>query len=170
MSTIDIKIEGIEELRAALERAPDEANRMLSQAMQRSTYRVQAEAQKRAPVDTGRLRASITTSVETTAEGIEGRVGTAVFYAPAQEYGTGTQAEGEGGKGGRHWPPGAALDTWAKRHGFGEGGGYLVARAIGIRGGLKPRRYLRGALQASVQWVQDEFDATAARIVQLWGR
>jgi len=170
MTTTTIKIEGLEGLQRALERAPVEANQALRNAMQRSTYRVQAEAQKRAPVDPGRLRASITTSVETMAEGIEGRVGSAVFYSPHMEYGTGTQADGPGGTGRRHWPPGAALDVWAKRHGFGEGGGFLVARAIGLRGGLKPRRYLRGALQACVRAGHDEFDAAVNYIVRQWGR
>jgi HK97 gp10 family phage protein len=173
MTTTTIKIEGLEDLQRALERAPAEANAALRNAMQRSTYRVQAEAQKRAPVDTGRLRASITTAVNQVPEGIEGRVGSAVFYAPYMEYGTGTRTDGTGGKGGRHWPPAAALNVWARRHGFGDAGGYagwVVAWKIGVRGGLKPRRYLRGALQACIQAVHNEFDAAVARLASQWGR
>ena len=75
-----------------------------------------------------------------------------------------------GGKGARHWPPSDALELWAKRHGFGEGGGYLVARAIGLRGGLTPRRYLRGGLQESIPHIEDEFDAAAERVVRRLGR
>ena len=66
--------------------------------------------------------------------------GSNVKYAPYMEYGTGRLADAEGGGGGgRHWPPAQALEGWASRHGFGPGGGFLVARAIGRRGGLKPR-------------------------------
>ena len=58
---------------------------------------VERDAKKKAPVDTGRLRSSLTHEVEDTLA----RVGTDVEYAAFMEYGTGTQTDGPGG-GGRH--------------------------------------------------------------------
>lgn len=58
-----------------------------------------------------------------------------------QEFGTGIYV-------GRatHWPPGPALHDWALRHGFSSG--YEVARIIGMRGGLRGKKYLeRGVVE-----------------------
>lgn len=49
---------------------------------------VEREAKRRAPVDTGRLRASITTRIEPGTRGPVAVVGTNVDYAAAQEFGT----------------------------------------------------------------------------------
>lgn len=60
----------------------------LTAVMQLLALRVEREARKRAPVDTGRLRASITHRVR--AEGatrVVAEVGTNVEYAAAQEFG-----------------------------------------------------------------------------------
>lgn len=54
-----------------------------------------------------------------------------------------------------HWPPAAALEVWANRHGTT---GFLVARAIGRRGGLKPRKFLQKA-----------FDQNREKIIELIG-
>lgn len=51
---------------------------------------VEREARKRAPVDTGRLRASITHRVTPGRYGPVAEVGTNVDYAAAQEFGGGT--------------------------------------------------------------------------------
>lgn len=45
-------------------------------------------AKERTPVDTGRLRSSISGQVEGTGTGVRGRVGTNVEYAPYVEFGT----------------------------------------------------------------------------------
>lgn len=118
--------------------------------LQKSAFEVEKEAKKRAPVDTGLLRSSITTSIDFRPVPTFASVGTNVHYAPYMEFGTGLLAEGEPAKGGRHYPPASALDRWATRHGFPEeGGGFLVARAIGRRGGLEPRRYLTGGAKVA---------------------
>lgn len=51
---------------------------------------IEAESKRRAPVDTGNLRRSLSTAMEsdTTSPTAEGRVGTNVDYAIFQEYGT----------------------------------------------------------------------------------
>jgi len=100
------------------------------------------EAKRKAPVNTGRLRASITPAVEVENQTIRGIVGSNVSYAPYMELGTGIFAGGS-----RYFPPPDALETWARRHGMPPGSGFIVARAIFRRGGLKPRRFLQGAFE-----------------------
>lgn len=57
----------------------------LQQALTRTLLDIEATAKERCPVDTGRLRASITPDVVSATEGY---VGTNVAYAAAVEYGT----------------------------------------------------------------------------------
>ena len=57
----------------------------LKKAITDTVLYIEAEAKKRCPVDTGRLRASITPEVKSA---IEGQVGTNVEYAIDVEYGT----------------------------------------------------------------------------------
>jgi hypothetical protein len=115
-----------------------------------SGVHIASVARPLAPHDRGGLRRSITEKVDTAMPPQHVKVGSNLVYAPYMEYGTGLFAEGKGAKGGRHYPPGAALNVWAKRHGFGENAGAFVAKIIGRRGGLKPRRYLRKALADSL--------------------
>ena len=62
----------------------------LINAMRMITMAVTRDAKKTPPmpVDTGRLRSSITPSVTTTKDSIRGIVGSNVEYAPYQEFGT----------------------------------------------------------------------------------
>ena len=60
--------------------------RHLESAMDDIVTRIQADAARNAPVDTGRLRASVKTLVEqVAADVIKGTVGSNVGYAPEQE-------------------------------------------------------------------------------------
>lgn len=61
--------------------------------VKRAGLLVQGDAQRLVPVDTGRLRTSITTTVEETPTGAVAEVGTNVFYAPYVEYGTGKRGD-----------------------------------------------------------------------------
>lgn len=56
----------------------------------RTVVSVETEAKRLAPVDTGRLRSSITHALERDATGLVGIVGTDVEYAPYIELGTRT--------------------------------------------------------------------------------
>ena len=61
----------------------------ISKAMKEAVLIVEADAKRKAPVDTGRLRASITNEIrEIARQVIEGRVGTNVDYARYLELGT----------------------------------------------------------------------------------
>lgn len=54
----------------------------------RRTVRIEGNAKRLCPVDTGRLRASITRTLERDARGLVGIIGTNVEYAPYVELGT----------------------------------------------------------------------------------
>jgi len=69
-----------------------EISAKLEKNMHKSVLIVERDAKINAPVDTGRLRASITNEVEKTDNDIIGRVGTNVKYASFQEHGTSKMA------------------------------------------------------------------------------
>jgi len=70
-----------------------EYNTRLKQAMYEAVLLLETEAKEKAPVDTGRLRGSITGVVlDLTGDLIEGRVGTNVEYAATVELGSSNQA------------------------------------------------------------------------------
>lgn len=155
--TLDIQYEvkGLDELLARI--ADPAVFQPLTRRMEMAAITIENAAKTNAPVDTGRLRASITHQVTSDVDYVEARIGPNVTYGAYMEYGTGRLTDFPGGGKGSHWPPGAALDVWASRHGFASG--YQVARIIGKRGGLAPRRYLRNALRDNL-----------AKIIELIGR
>lgn len=107
--------------------------RQMDRPLRYAASLVTETAKHYAPVDTGKLRASIVAGIKSNEFGINGiAVSSNIAYAPHMEYGTRP-----------HFPPVAALDGWAKRHGMNA---FLVARAISRRG-LKPRRFMRRALE-----------------------
>lgn len=59
--------------------------------LERRALKVEGAAKRHAPVDTGRLRASITHRLEVDALGLMAVVGTNVAYAIYQEFGTRSQ-------------------------------------------------------------------------------
>lgn len=81
------------------------------------------------------------------------------------EFGTGLLSEDPASSKKRHWPPAHALDKWAIEHGFDDGA--QVARIIGMRGGLKPRRYLRTAFKDSQDQLPGWLKQAAGELQQL---
>lgn len=140
----NVRIIGLEATLAKLDSGRI-AGRPARNFMNRWALSVEGGGKKRAPVWRGQLRRSITHEIEGSPIPKYARVGTNVPYAAAMEHGTGLLSDEGSGK--RHWPPGAALNAWASAHGMMSG--YQVAAAIGKRGGLKPRRYLRDAADAA---------------------
>jgi len=120
-------------------------------AMQDATLYVTRDARKNAPVDQGALRASIMPSVTSTSNSVTGVVGSNKVYAPPQEYGTRP-----------FWPPTAALEGWARRHGTVA---FLVARAIARRG-IRARRYLSKALDDNREKIIRRFKEAVGEIVR----
>lgn len=120
-------------------------------AYRRATLMVQRAAKLLAPVNTGRLRASITPQVSIHGRVIRGTVGTNVKYGPFVELGTRP-----------HWPPLSAVALWARRHGTTA---FIVARAI-ARHGTKAHRYLQGAFDQNVTAIQSLIGNAVVSIVE----
>lgn len=73
----------------ALLRGP---NGDVAKDLAKRAIRVERLAKRLAPVDTGRLRASINWRIESDRRGLVAIVGTSVDYAPYQEFGTSIMA------------------------------------------------------------------------------
>ena len=143
---LDDSVRGLIETRQRLEQLSiDLVGKPMVDAMRQATFLVEGDAKRNAPVDTGQLKSSIASEVRPGVEGksVEGVVGSNKSYAPYMELGTKP-----------HFPPPAALQVWAKRHGVNA---FVVARAISRRG-LKPRKYLQRA-----------FDSNKTKIVRILG-
>lgn len=82
-------IRGLKETQANMERILKELEgQPVARAMQAGASIIQKEAQRTAPVLTGRLQASITAQIATQGKVVTGLVGSTVTYAPFVEYGT----------------------------------------------------------------------------------
>lgn len=73
---------------AALDRLLNGPNGPVAKDLLRRTIRVESAAIRLCPVDTGRLRSSITHDMERDSRGLVGFVGTNVEYGPYVELGT----------------------------------------------------------------------------------
>jgi hypothetical protein len=108
-------------------------------------------AKLRAPVDKGRLRASITHEVDDQPLMLDVRIGVIgvtgdLKYAKYMEYGTGTKHDHPNWPRSRHVVTGGQLMNWGPAK-VGLANPYAAARIITRRGGLMPRRYLRSVLE-----------------------
>jgi len=122
---IQVQIVGLDKLVGKL-KGDTLLGKPLREAFTKSAALVERGAKQRAPVDINRLRSSITHAVDTAPVPLWGKVGTRVFYAPYQEFGTSR--------------------------------------------GVRPKKYLRGALEASVGSIKSFFDAAARAIESAWGK
>jgi len=76
-------------------------------AVEKSLKLIESSAKAKAPVDTGALRDSITSSIDDSGKTIVGQVGPHVPYAAYLEFGTGIAGAGSAGAG-----PGPYSSTW----------------------------------------------------------
>jgi HK97 gp10 family phage protein len=149
---IHVEVEGLDAARRKMEQVvKDLHGTPMQMAMRDATLLVQRAAMQNAPVDTGRLRASITPEVRTEGRTVIGVVGSNLFYAPYSELGTRP-----------HWPPLAALEVWARRHGTTA---FVVARAISRRG-TKAVRFLQRAVEDNQQRIVTILDRAVGKIVE----
>lgn len=156
--------------------SPELVSQPMRNFFNRATIEIQGHARQGAPVDNGLLRARILTEVDRNEPPTFGKVGflsaregsDLYMQARAMEFGTGKQGDPEVSHKGTHMPPGAALDLWAKRHGFESG--WQVARIIARRGGLRPRRFLRNAAEQSRAAIQGFVNRIGDEIFAAWNK
>ena len=145
-------VKGLREAQRKMDQtARDLSGSPMVEAMRDSTMVVTRSARQNAPVDVGRLRASIVPEVAQRDKTVRGIVGSNVVYAPYVELPTRP-----------HWPPLAALEVWARRHGTTA---FLVARAISRRG-TKAIRYLQRAFTDNRNKIGEIFSRTVGNIVR----
>jgi HK97 gp10 family phage protein len=153
-----VEVKGLKEIIQRLDDMPATVRNVSRKHLRKAMIDTERPARSLAPIDTGRLRNSITSDVRGIGGDMVGAIGSNVLYAPYMEFGTGRFADGPMKGKGRHWPPGEALAGWAKRHGiFPDAplwGGIIVAWYIGRRGGLRPRRFLRGGVEKNIRRIQ----------------
>lgn len=166
----DIQVRGLESIVRKLDfskAAPD----VLAEYLGAAAQVVAGEARRRAPVDVGLLKSSINYQIRKGEDTVVASIGTNVAkngrpYGAYMEYGTGLVHDHPTWPRARHVVPPAALMGWAERK--GRGGTFhdaeVIADAITRRGGLKPRRYLRGSLEAYIPVFRGQLDRIARAI------
>ena len=156
---ITVKLFGFDKLTSAFRSAPHWLGEEVGKGMSQSALAVQRESAMLAPVDTGRLRASITTEVDKGVIPKWAKVGPSVNYGAYVEFGR---------RPGRMLPP-AALLPWLKRHGMPASAAFVVARAIAKRG-IKPKPYMQDGYKAASRTIDRIWVRTSRAIELRWGR
>ena len=131
--TVDIKIDGLEEVLKKLDGVIDDQK--VKSALGKACALVERSAKQKAPKGTGELRRSITSKVETNGNEIIGIVFTPLEYAPYVEFGTGLFAE----SGGRMDVPWNYQDDKGEWH---------------STSGMKPQPYMRPALNENREQIK----------------
>lgn len=133
MNNIRINIIGLNGAIEVFDNIPTITINKIKRQIVKSALKIETDAKRKAPSDTGRLRSSIQTKISL--GGFSADVFSDANYAMAVE------------KGSRpHFPPVTALEGWARRHGM-EGMEFLIARAIAKKG-TKPQPFLFPAWEA----------------------
>jgi len=149
---MNIEIAGLVKLEQEMDKiAADLHGEPFLKAMRSAAMLVANDAKKNAPVDVGRLRASITPTVRVQGTAVLGVVGSNVVHSAPVEYGSVP-----------HWPPIRALETWSRRHGIDT---FLVARKIATKG-IKEVRFLRNAMESNKDAIVDLLGNAVKRIVE----
>lgn len=86
---IDVKISGNQAILNRLRGLSSQAISVVADEVEATTMDIHRDAVARVPVDTGRLKGSLTPVVLKQGEKVTGEVGTNVQYAPYVEFGTG---------------------------------------------------------------------------------
>ena len=170
---INIELRGMERI---MRKLPHLVSKPLRMFFERAAIVVQGHIRTGAPVDTGHLRNMITTEVDRATMPLYAKIGplnasasSPLYYkARAMEFGTGRMGDPEVTHKSSHWPPPQALDLWARRHGFESGA--QVARIIGRRGGLRPRRFMRAGFKASLAQIKTLLGRLGDEIKSGWDR
>lgn len=145
-------IEGLDALMQKLDSMQGNSTAVLKIGVGRACKRIQAEAKANCPVDTGRLRASIVTDVQTDGKAVIGTVGTNVGYAPCVEFGTGAKGD----------PSVAHTDK--KQWTYYSGGRFHTTK------GKPPRPFLFPAYRVNAEAIKNDIkDAVAEQIIKRGG-
>jgi len=149
----EFQVEGAEELTKKLNNQNLLA-KPLRDFLTKAALTVENRTKQLTPVDTGKLRASITHEVDAMLIPSWAKVGSQTNYAPFVEYDTRP-----------HFPPPAALESWAHRHGFSNV--FIVCRKIARRG-TKGKKMLTTALEESKEKINSMMAELGESIKGKW--
>lgn len=130
--SVRIIVTGVENAIKVFKNIEDSTLFKIRKQVLKTALKVESEAKKKAPSDTGRLRSSIQTKI--ISGGLEAEVFANAKYALHVEYGTKP-----------HFPPSSALRGWARRHNM-PNLEFIIARSISRRG-TRPQPFLFPALE-----------------------
>ena len=150
---LDINNAVFKSLEQGIKKYRKELKKEFKKAITDTVLYIEAEAKKRCPVDTGRLRASITPEVKSA---IEGQVGTNTEYALDVEYGT---------KPHKIRPIKAKILAWKDR----QTGKYIYAKEIN-HPGTKAQPFLEPAYLEGKEKAEENFKNVFERLSQLLKR
>lgn len=138
-SNLSVKIEGLDRIQKAFNKAPDIVQEEMNVAIKKSIFTLLNSSRRHAPVDRGFLRGA---GMKTTLERLKGTLENVSPYAKFIHDGTKP-----------HWPPLEAITGWANRHGIPP---FLVARSIANKG-TKGRPFFTEAIEESEREVNGYF-------------
>jgi hypothetical protein len=151
---VTLRLEGAEELVAKLARSPRIVAAEQQRAMTASLLLIEADARRNVRHDTRRLMNSITHEIQGRGTRLVGKVGPSVRYGLYVERGSRP-----------HWPPRAALEGWARRHGIPV---FAVQRSIARRG-TRARPFLVPAFLRNAERILRLFAQAGARVTASLG-
>ena len=160
---VSVKLHGADKLTKAFRTSPKWLGQEIERGLENSALSVQREAQILAPVDTGRLRGSITYELDKAPIPKFAKVGPTVEYGAFVEFGRRPNSA---------MPPVSALIPWLKRQGVSqntESVAFLVARSIAKRG-IKPKPYMRDGYKEAKRGIDKIWGKVARSIEMRWGR
>ena len=160
---VRVEIKGLKELQKKNEQlVRNLSGPPLALAMSKAVLIVERAAKLGAPVNTGRLRASITPEVRPRVRNVQGIVGTNVAYAAPVEYGSRA-----------HWAPIGPLIRWVHLKQIASPGdersvAYAVQHAIARRG-TRAHPFLEPAFRNNVERIQNLLGSAVSMVVSKWG-
>lgn len=124
MPNLNIRLQGMDKLRAGMKRAPTVVRRHIGEGLQESVIELEATARRESPIDTGRLKAAHRTSVDKLR--LRGEVTNVTKYATAVHEGSSPHVIRPRRKKALSWPgarhpvkkvnhPGFKGDPWFER-------------------------------------------------------
>lgn len=140
-----------EQMDVRLRAYPRQMEAETRQALQTSLLILEADQRRNVAQDTRRLMGSITHEIQGSGAVLTGRVGPTVGYGIVVERGR------RPGK----YPPIAAIQGWARRHGIPP---FLVARKIARRG-TRPQPFVQPSLERNRQRINEIFRRVGVRMV-----
>lgn len=122
MSDLEIKIEGLDEMKRRFLQAPKIVGDALNTGIKKAIFILLGEARKRTPVDRGFLRNAAMNTIFSNLKGTLENTAPYAWYV----HGDGTKDRTT-----PHFPPLSAVAPWAARHGIPA---FLVAKSIARKG------------------------------------